>query len=112
MLGEATWYRFEDLMAHQLFRDNVSVLLRTLGGRCVTSSSLKEAPSLLDLAFQELWPCLDSLLRQNIAPSMQGSQEFDPYPPMKLEIEVRERRWISLELTEFSRPTQEIQAKA
>lgn len=268
MLEEATRYRFKVLIigAHQLVRDNVSVLLRTLGGRCVISSSLKEAPALLekekpdaavldqqllksrpaeilavlhrlffkvqgrtvlltredsdpqslnvldaysipkipvDLIFRELWPCLDSLLRRNIAPSMSMQDarlvfdsllqplpagirsaqptdrsllyeagdvtvdlwlepdrdlhrlrlmgqivdqaktaskepcypvvlqskaepiaaatsntmgefqlEFDPHPRMKLEIGVRQGRWVSLELPEFAGPTQEIQAKA
>jgi DNA-binding response OmpR family regulator len=263
MLAEATWYRFKVLIigAQQLVRDNISVLLRTMGGWCVISSSLKEAPALLekerpdaaildqqllesrpaeilaalhrlfiklqgrtvlltrensdpqslkvldaysipkipaDLVFQELWPCLDSLLRRNIAPSMQDARlvfdslfqplpagirstqptersllyeagdvtvdlwlepdrdshrvrlmgqivdqakrasakpcypivlqskaepiaaatsnalgefqlEFGPHPPMKLEIGVRERHWVSLELPEFSSTPQEIQ---
>ncbi|PYT79710.1 MAG: hypothetical protein DMG40_15290 [Acidobacteria bacterium] len=145
MLAEETWNLPTVLVvgARQLLLDNLRVLLRTLGFRCVIGASLKEARALVDkekpyaalldqqllksttaeilatlhrlffrlqgraalltdkdsdpqllkmldayslpkvsvdLVFQELWPCLDSLFRRNIAPTKQNARlVFDSF---------------------------------
>ena len=190
MLGEATRNRFKVLMigVNRLVRDNVRVLLGTLGCGCVIGSSLGDSPALLqnarpdvavldqqllnstppgiltafhkvffklrgrtvlltredgaaetlkvldaysipkvsvDLVFEQLWPCLDSLLHRSGAPSVQNARlAFDsllqPVPAGIRSAQPADRTLLyeagevmvdrlSLELPDFSSSTQGIQ---